>query len=124
VARKIKILAGEVTAEAELNESKTSDLIWDALPIKATANRWGEEIYFSIPVKAGSEPGAREVMSVGELGYWPPGHAFCIFFGPTPASRGNEIRAASAVNVIGKVLSDPKPFLKVADGTPITLEKG
>jgi len=98
-------------------------MIWEALPIEAKANLWGEEIYFSIPVKTGQEKDAREVVSSGELGYWPPGHAFCIFFGPTPASRGDEIRAASAVNIIGKVLSDPKAFLKVKDGAKIILEK-
>jgi hypothetical protein len=69
------------------------------------------------------ERGAKEVVSAGELGYWPTGHAFCIFFGPTPASRGDEIRAASAVNVIGKVLSDPTVFREVKDGAKITLEK-
>jgi hypothetical protein len=109
--------------EAELNESKTAQAIWEALPIEGKNNLWGEEIYFSIPVKASLEAGAREVLSAGELGYWPPGHAFCIFFGPTPASQGNEIRAASAVNVIGKVLSEPKTFLKAKDGAKITLEK-
>ncbi len=113
----------DLKCEAELNESKTAQLIWEALPIEARANLWGEEIYFSIPVKMGLEEGSREVVSVGELGYWPTGHAFCIFFGPTPASQGNEIRAASAVNIIGKVLTDPKVFLKVKDGAKITLEK-
>ena len=121
--KKIRILVSNLKAEAELNESKTAQMIWEALPIEAKANLWGEEIYFSIPVKTGQEKGAREVVSLGELGYWPPGHAFCIFFGPTPASRGDEIRAASAVNIIGKVLSDPKVFLKVKDGAKIILEK-
>jgi hypothetical protein len=121
--KKIRILVSNLKGEAELNESKTAQMIWEALPIEAKANLWGEEIYFSIPVKTGQEKGAREVVSLGELGYWPPGHAFCIFFGPTPASRGDEIRAASAVNIIGKVLSDPKVFLKVKDGAKIILEK-
>ncbi len=121
--RKIRITTGEVKAEAELNDSKTAQSIWDALPIEGSNNLWGEEIYFSIPVKAGQEKGARDVVSAGELGYWPPGHAFCIFFGRTPASRGDEIRAASAVNIIGKVLSDPKAFLKARDGAKIVLEK-
>ena len=121
--KKITIRVGELKVEAELNESKTARLIWEALPIEAKTNLWGEEIYFAIPVTTGQEPGARDVVSSGELGYWPPGHAFCIFFGPTPASRGDEIRAASAVNVIGKVLSDPKFFQKVKDGVKITLEK-
>jgi len=121
--RKIRITTGELKVEAELNDSKTAQSIWDALPISSSNNLWGEEIYFSIPVKAGQEKGAREVVSAGELGYWPPGHAFCIFFGPTPASQGDEIRAASAVNIIGKVLSDPRVFLKAKNGAKITLEK-
>jgi len=122
--KKINILINDLKIEAELNESKCAQLIWDALPLEAKTNLWGEEIYFAIPVKTGLEQGAREVVSAGELGYWPTGHAFCIFFGPTPASRGEEIRAASAVNVIGKVLSDPKIFLKVKEGAKVTIEKG
>ena len=122
--KKIRILVNDLKVEAELNESKTAQMIWEALPIEGKANLWGEEIYFAIPVKTGLEQESREVVSTGELGYWPTGHAFCIFFGPTPASYGNEIRAASAVNVIGKVLSDPKTFRKVKDGAKITLEKG
>jgi hypothetical protein len=121
--KKIRILVSDLKVEAELNESKTAEMIWKALPIEAKANLWGEEIYFSIPIKTGQEKGAREIVSLGELGYWPPGHAFCIFFGPTPTSRGDEIRAASPVNIIGKVLSDPKVFLKTKDGTKLILEK-
>jgi hypothetical protein len=121
--KKIRILVSDLNVEAELNESKTAQLIWEVLPMEARTNLWGEEIYFTIPVKRGLEAGSREVVSVGELGYWPTGHAFCIFFGPTPASRGDEIRAASAVNIIGKVLSDPKVFLKIKEGAKITLEK-
>ena len=124
MGNKIRILVNDLNIEAELNESKTAQLIWDALPIQSKTNTWGEEIYFAIPVKAEQEGGAREVVSSGELGFWPPGHAFCIFFGPTPASRGDEIRAASAVNIIGRVLSDPKSFRKVKDGVNITLERG
>ena len=123
MGKKINILVEDLKVEAELNDSKTARLIWEALSIEAKVNLWGEEIYFAIPVKTGLEQGAREVVFSGELGYWPTGHAFCIFFGPTPASRGDEIRAASAVNVIGKVLSDPKIFLKVKDGVKIVLEK-
>ena len=124
MGKKINILISDLKVEAELNESKCAQLIWEALPIEAKGNLWGEEIYFAIPVRTGLEAGAREVVSAGELGYWPPGHAFCIFFGPTPASRGEEIRAASAINVIGKVLSDPKAFRKVKEGAKVTIEKG
>ena len=121
--KKIRILIGDLKVEAELNGLKTAQLIWEALPIEGKANLWGEEIYFPIPVMTGEEKGAREVVSAGELGYWPPGHAFCIFFGPTPASRDDEIRAASAVNIIGKVLGEPKVFLKVKDGAKVILQK-
>lgn len=121
--RKIKIRVGPLNVEAELNDSKTAQLIWEALPIEGRVNTWGEEIYFSIPVKTGLETGSREVVSAGELGYWPTGHAFCIFFGPTPVSRGEEIRAASAVNIIGRLSGDPKVFRKVKDGEKIFIEK-
>ena len=121
--RKIKITAGSVAAAAVLNDSGTASKIWDALPITGVANRWGEEIYFSIPVSDGSAPEAREVVSMGELAYWPPGKAFCIFFGRTPVSRGSEIRAASAVNPLGSVSGDAKVFLKVRDGEAVMIEK-
>jgi hypothetical protein len=123
MGKTIRVLVYELKVEAELNESKTSQLIWEALPIDAKTNLWGEEIYFTIPVKTGLDAESREVVSAGELGYWPTGQAFCIFFGPTPASRGNEIRAASAVNIIGRVLTDPKVFLKVKEGVKITIER-
>ncbi|MGD0916777.1 MAG: cyclophilin-like fold protein [Thermodesulfobacteriota bacterium] len=121
--KKIKILINDLKVDAELNESKSAQLIWEALPIEAKINLWGEEIYFAIPVKAALEAAAKEIVSVGELGYWPTGQAFCIFFGRTPASRGDEIRAASAVNVIGKVLSDPGLLRKAKDGVRVTLER-
>lgn len=123
MAKKIKIRTGEVEMEAELNDSQTAEAIWKALPIKASANTWGEEIYFSIPVKCEEEK-AQEVVSLGDLGYWPPGTAFCIFFGRTPASRGEEIRPASPVNIVGKALGNPKEFKKVRAGSEITIEAG
>jgi hypothetical protein len=122
--KKIKIKAGNVEAEAILNDSPTARNIWEALPIEAKANTWGEEIYFSIPVKAPLEKTAQELVEVGDLGYWPSGSAFCIFFGPTPMSQGQEIRAASAVNVIGRVSGDPKVFKKVPSGAKVRLEQG
>jgi hypothetical protein len=114
---------GEVYAEFSEENLETARAIWDALPIEARANTWGEEIYFSIPVEAGAE-NTREVVEMGDLGYWPPGKAFCIFFGRTPASRGDEIRPASPVNVFGKVSGDPRVFKKVRGGERVTLEKG
>jgi hypothetical protein len=121
--RKITITAGKVSAQAVLNDSPTATQIWEALPIEARGNTWGDEIYFSIPVKATPEKDAREIVAVGELGYWPPGTAFCIFFGPTPASTDNRPRAASAVNIIGKVVGDATLFKGVASGTRVKLER-
>jgi hypothetical protein len=122
--KKIKIRAGNVEAEAVLNDSLTAKNIWEALPLEAKANTWGDEIYFAIPVKAPLEKTAQELVEVGDLGYWPSGNAFCIFFGPTPVSRGNEVRPASAVNVIGRVSGDAKVFKKVPSGAKVRLEQG
>ena len=119
---KIKIKAGNVAIEAELNDSPTAKSIMDSLPLKAKANRWGGEIYFSIPVTADIEPDSREVLEEGELAFWPPGNAFCIFFGKTPASRANEIRAASAVNIVGRLSSDWSGLWDVPDGATILIE--
>ena len=123
IAKKLRILLGELEIEGELNNSRTAQLILEALPIETETSLWGEEIYFAIPVKAELDSGAREVVLMGDLGYWPTGRAFCIFFGPTPASRGDEIRAASAVNLIGKIVSDPKLLKKVKEGVRVRLEK-
>ncbi len=121
--RKIKITAGNIEVRAQLNDSPTAQKIWEALPIEAKGDTWGDEIYFGIPVKAALEKGAREVVEVGDLGFWPPGSAFCIFFGPTPVSRGSEVRPASAVNVIGRVGDDAKVFKKVPAGAKVRIEK-
>jgi hypothetical protein len=120
--RKIRISAGRVTAEAVLNGSATASAVWDALPLSIPGETWGDEIYFGIPVKAKAE-NAREVVELGDLGYWPPGSAFCIFFGKTPASRGEEIRPASPVNVFGRVLGDPTVFKSVRSGTTVRVER-
>ncbi len=120
--KKIKIKAGSVEAEALLNDSATAKKIWDGLPLEARANTWGDEIYFAIPVKAPLEKTAQELVEVGDLGYWPSGNAFCIFFGPTPMSRGNEVRPASAVNVIGRVSGDARVFQQVPSGSKIRIE--
>jgi hypothetical protein len=114
--------SGEVFADLSDENPKTARALWDALPIEARANTWGDEIYFSIPVEAEAE-NPKEVVEAGDLGYWPPGSAFCIFFGPTPASRGDEIRPASPVNVIGRIDGDPLVFRKVRGGEEVVIER-
>jgi hypothetical protein len=121
--KKIAISAGSVRAEAELNESATAQQVWEALPIDGRANTWGDEIYFEIPVTAEQAPDARAEVEVGELGYWPVGRAFCIFFGPTPASRGDEPRAYSPVNVLGRIGGDATVFRTVPGGAAVRIER-
>jgi len=116
------IKVGHITAEAELNESATATVIWEALPLEGVANTWGEEIYFRIPVSDDLAPDAKQVVRLGDLAYWPQGQAFCIFFGATPISGPGEIRPASAVNVVGRLLDDPTKFLAIQAGTSVLME--
>jgi hypothetical protein len=118
---RIAIVAGAVTMEAELNATPTALKIWESLPISGRAMVWGDEIYFEIPVEAEQASDARADVEVGELGYWPVGRAFCIFFGPTPVSTGDEPRAASPINIVGRVLGDATDFRQVPAGVTVTL---
>jgi len=120
----IRITAGNVVLPAQLNDSPTAAAILTALPIRGVARTWGDEIYFPIPVDASLAADAVAVVEVGDLGYWPTGKAFCIFFGPTPVSRGGEIRPASAVNPVGRVLGDAALLKHVQDGEPVLIEEG
>ncbi|MBA7632212.1 hypothetical protein ES703_39755 [subsurface metagenome] len=122
MGKAIKIKASGIEVTAELNETRTAQAIWDALPITGQANRWGDEIYFSIPVRLEEEDG-QELVSMGDLGYWPPGAALCLFFGPTPISKGKEIRPASAVNVFGRIIGNASVLKQVASGTEIIIER-
>ena len=120
--RRIRIRAGDVTVEAVLNGSATADVLWEALAITGYVQTWGDEIYFSIPVTVGEADDARATVDKGTVAYWPPGSALCLFWGPTPASRGNEIRPASPVNVIGRIAGDPTVLAQVPDGAEITVD--
>lgn len=119
---KIKIITTEVEMEAELNQSNTAKAIWEKLPIEGKVNTWGDEIYFEIPVKKDLEDGV-EVVKEGDLAYWPEGQCFCIFFGKTPVSTETEIKPASAVTLVGKLLGDPKEWQRVKGGQKITIKK-
>ena len=122
---RLKIISkavGEAYAELTNENPLTVDAIWSKLPIEGKANTWGDEIYFPIPVKVGAE-NQSEVVQMGDLAYWPPGEALCIFFGPTPASWDSEIRPASPVNVIGRIVDNPRLFKLVGPGDKIRLER-
>jgi len=120
---KIKISVGKVSIEAEMFDTLTATRIFEALPIEATANVWGDEIYFDVALRLEQEPDARADVAVGDLAYWPAGPAFCIFFGPTPVSTGNQPRAYSPVNVFGRVLGDAGRLKGISSGTPVKVTK-
>lgn len=119
----IVVSSGELTLQAELNESPTAQEIWKKLPMEGRANTWGDEIYFEVPVVMDQEPDARAEVEVGEFGYWPVGRAFCIFFGPTPVSTDERPRAYSPVNVIGTVQGDATLFRLVRDGDMVRIDR-
>ncbi len=118
----IQIRLDQIEITAELNESNTAAAIWKILPIKAKANLWGDEIYFSIPLSLELEDG-KGLVNIGDLGYWPQGQAFCIFFGPTPLSKGNEIRPASPVTVFGRITGNVSTLKQITSGTEVVIER-
>lgn len=121
--KKIKITVGNLTMEADLNDTPTAIKVAAILPFKSAFSTWGEEIYFTIPVESELDSSSREVVEEGDLGYWPTGQAFCIFFGQTPMSSPGKIVPASAVNIIGKVLGNPDDFKSVMGESEVTLEE-
>ncbi len=119
----IRITVGDVTISAQLNDTECAQMVADALPIEASAGTWGEEIYFSIDVDCPACDDMSQVVELGDLAYWPPGSAFCMFFGMTPMSTADEIRAASPVMVIGEMEGDLEPLKSVSSGSPVRIEK-
>lgn len=116
----ILIKAGPIEVRAELNQSRTAAALLSILPLKAKASTWGDEVYFDVPLHAAIENG-KQVVEMGDVAYWPDGPSLCLFFGPTPASRGDEIRPASAVTVVGRIVGDPKALKSVRPGAAITV---
>jgi hypothetical protein len=119
----MKITTDNVEVVVGLNDTTTADRIWLALPIESTGSTWGDEIYFRTPVQDATRD-AKEVVDAGDVAYWPPGQAICLFWGPTPASQTpDEIRPASAVNVVGKIEGDPKVLGRVRSGSNVRVER-
>ena len=116
----IKIEFEKISIEADLNNSETANRIKKILPLSNSINTWGDEIYFSIDVDD-PEIDSKEVVESGDIAYWPPGNAFCIFFGLTPASENGDIRPASPVNVIGKNLGDLEILKSVKSGEKVSI---
>jgi len=120
--RKLKMTIGKVVIRAELFETPTANAIWQSLSFDSSAHTWGKEIYFSTPAKARLEPDAKDVVEAGELAFWVEGRSIAIGFGPTPASRGNEIRLVSPTNIWGRALDDVRQLAGVREGASIRVE--
>ena len=121
--RKILITINNLSVSAELNDSVSANKIWGALPLSGSANVWGDEIYFEIPVSLKEVSDAQQEVDVGTLAYWPLGSALCVFFGKTPASTSDKPKAYSPVNILGSVDGDSKIFKIVKAGDQIVIDK-
>ena len=121
--RKIIISTENLRMVAILAEGSSADIFWNTLPITGRANTWGDEIYFNVNLQMPLDDDASDIVESGDIAFWPPGSAFCIFFGRTPASLGDEVRAASAVNVLGKIDGDEREFRSVPSGEEVRLEQ-
>jgi len=119
----INISIENLSISAELNNAATAQQILESLPLEGAVNVWGEEIYFGIPLEIDLESDARADVEVGDLGYWPSGPAFCIFFGPTPVSTDEKPRAYSPVNIFGHILGDATQFKAVLNGSKIRVSR-
>ena len=117
----ILIRAGQVAVRSELLETPTAKKIQWALPIYARAQTWGEEIHFSVEVASAEEPGAKDVVELGEIAFWPAGDAIAIGFGQTPASMGHETRLVSPCNVWAQALDDVHQLARVRDGDHVAI---
>ncbi|WP_022853826.1 cyclophilin-like fold protein [Thermodesulfatator atlanticus] len=120
---KLKLDFGNIVAEIELNGTACARAIWEAAPFSSLVHLWGEEIYFETPVTHSLDETAKDLVEKGDVGYWPDGKALCLFFGPTPISSPGEIRPASAVNIVGRVITSLEDLYHVPEGAEVTVEK-
>jgi hypothetical protein len=119
----IMIRIGELTLSAELNDSQSAEKLGSLLPVEFSMSRWGDEYYGDCGIEVELSEEARDIMEVGELAVWPTGKALCMFFGPTPASRGNEPRAVSPVNPVGKLNNNAEVLKKLSRSIRVRIER-
>ena len=117
---KLVFRAKEAEFEGELNESPAARALAAALPLESVVNTWGDEIYFETEIACPSG-GETTTLRVGDIGYWPRGRCLCVFFGPTPASRGDAPVPASPVVVVGKTGARPELLRSIRDGAKIAV---
>jgi len=123
MGEKIEIMIGTVICEAELFDTACAKAITDILPIQAAPEEWGDEFYFEIPLALPLDETATTDVTIGDIGYWPPGNALAIFFGPTPLSTGMNPVPASKVNHVGKIVGDARVLKKAKGSKKISLRK-
>ncbi|MEU6823872.1 cyclophilin-like fold protein [Streptomyces atriruber] len=112
--------AGHLTAT--LAETPTSQALGKVLPLSASANTWGEEVYFDTGVSVPREPDAQQVVEPGTVAFWTDGDALALPYGPTPISRDDECRLASPCNLLGRIDGDPGLLASVRPGDPVRVE--
>ncbi len=121
--RRARLRIDDHIADARLLDTPAADAVWQALPLRVSVSTWGDEIYGDVGLDVSLPPGATDVAAVGDLAIWPPGRALCIFFGPTPVSRGSEPRAASPIAPVGQIENPDAPALRqVHSGATLTIE--
>lgn len=114
----------KLSIEGELNDSPTSKALINSLPIEGISQIWGDEIYFSTSISKENDEWAKETVDLGDIAFWPPGNAICLFFGPTPMSKGDEIRPASPTNVMGKIIGDLEELKTINSGDNVKVILG
>ena len=120
---KLRITAGKVSLQAELRDTPTTRALAEALPFEASAQTWGDEVYFSTPVRAKLEPDAKQVVAPGTVCFWTEGDALALPFGRTPISTDEQPKLASRCNVLGTIIGDAKPLAGIKAGARVRVEK-
>ena len=120
---KLRISAGKVSIEAELRETPTTRALAEALPFEASAQTWGDEVYFSTPVSAKLEPDAKQIVEPGTVCFWTEGDALALPFGRTPISTDERPKLASRCNVLGTIIGDAKALVGIKAGAKVRVEK-